>query len=344
MGDKDVGVRRAAVTALIQIGPTAEGNTALATALSDPAGDIRELAAGALIAASAVPNDSRRLLTAVARERFTQRYLEGYRQRGRQLEGFAARLCAEYGGPTFLYPSTYYSPRSGYGARSAIPSVVMGKSYALQPVAGPVDNPSERDPIFSITWPPPDNFDSRVTLDGQTLAEKNAQLHVVYDRLVRVLQQPEKGFGTVRLYRVTHQATQNSNFGFALITRPVAPDGTRVSVSANPLDLAGAMAQEREPGHLRIAAFVVVRDELPPPGTGMFVDIDQLNPELDVARPTPLPGALAPRQFGEFQFHLLVYECRREREGTVRVTVGGGPAAARAFLRDHNLPFQELGK
>lgn len=343
----DAGVSAAAVTALIQIGPEAEGRTvALVAGLSAAGDDAREEAARALLAASAVPEGSRRLVTAVARERHTREYLGDHQVRGRSLESLAAKLCKEYGGPRFLYPSRGRPgldwPDDEGGSVSAPAPVPPGPKKD-----GPVDvstsggtefTPPGRGGLPAIYWPP-SNFDSRLELDRQTVAENNVWLSAVHGRLRSALA-PDK-FGSVRLYQVVHSTTYKE-YGFALVCRPTV-NGARLSASADPLDQIGALAQEREPGQLRIAALVVVRARaLPPVGTpGVAIDVRQLEADLNTAGRTDLPESLAAQRFGEFNCYLMVHQYERAPDGSIVPSAGGGPAAARAVLRHLGPPYAE---
>lgn len=342
-GAPDTRVRTAAVAALGRV-ETAGGAAALASALADPSAAVRESAARTLLAGPGVPDDRRRLLTAVSRERFARTYLGEHRERGRGVEEFAARLCDEYGGPTFLYPTRRGGTRWGHGAEKKDSTEMMfadeGGSVSGFPTGGfPVAAPGgggggggRSDALPPLTWPFPANFNARAVLARPTIAADDDPLQSVSDRMRATLR--SKGFGEARVYRIVNEADQDPNFGFALVTRPEA-DG---AASLDPLDQLAVLSQGQGAGQFRIVAFVVVRErELPPMG-GAAVDPGQLDAAVRAGGPTQLPPGLAAQRFGEFHCHVMVFQLERTRDGVVG-PAGGGPAVARAAL--NGLPFVE---
>jgi HEAT repeat protein len=343
--DENSGVRQNVAQALGLIGADGkEAGPPLAGALSDPDAEVRTAAARSLIRLDVDLKPARRLLTAVATERFLKSYFArvhsgrpsrpsgeaakvwGLAKNLQKLQGSRPDNAADV--PTSLDydESSAFVAGGGSGAMEmySAPAAPLGGS---PPGAGPVVLPP-------FPWPPWHCYDRR-RLVRQALGDDRTQLRKVHQYLLRALERA--GFRENRLFQVGLYPEN----GFVLLTRleRVHEDGTpfpnkrRWGGGAEPglgsfslVEQLGSLYRDSA-GHYRMIAFAVTRDvEVPSSGTAPRVgEIEALFPQglRDV---TVLPDPVGGIEFAGFHAHVLIYQFERTTaEGSRLVAPGEGP-------------------
>jgi hypothetical protein len=321
-------IRLEAVVSAGQIGPAAAAalGPALTAALADPDEAVREEAARALLRWVPDPDlASRRLLTAVATDRYIRTFSTGSYHLPALHELFAPRPRPSMGkGAT---------KNGGSKAKGDNPKFADDPEFsALRIVSG------QRAVLPVFPWPPRDGFYARQPLDPTTLGvPERAFLREVHARLLGVLE--ERQFPDPRLFQAGNDPTN----GFVLLVRMEEAGRGRgrgpSAGSLEPLDQLGALYLDTA-GQVRLVAFAIVRDQKVPNPVGPALGRDEAGALFaeGLAGVRILPEPIASRPFRNFTCHVLVYQFERGRDGTVAVKTGGGPEVVKDALA--RLPFK----